>query len=402
VVAGLQADVREQEMLEASLSDGRREEDALRSDLKALLGTGWRAVARSRLQEALERVQSINSRFQQHESDISTARTRVAVLEDRLRGGDCPTCNQPLPPPSAETSADLEQAKADLARLLEASGGGVLDLHQERRIAALVDTRTIDEYRSKHRRLGEIQVLQYERKQALAAISDRLRGHRAADIRALAQQEKEIDVAIRGIRHARETVEKQAKDVYVEQQRLARQLDKLPGARPEVKFEAAFFRYADDLLDKTIDAYRERVRAQVERDAQDMFLQLIHDPTGYGGLRIGSDYNIDLLDTRSEARKTSEGGKQLLALSLIGALKKAAVRGGPVVLDSPLGRLDLKHRANVLGTWIPALGGQAILLVQSGELTKADASTLLGSSVGHAYEILRPSGDPEHVVIEKV
>jgi DNA repair exonuclease SbcCD ATPase subunit len=168
VVAGLQADVREQEMLEASLSDGRREEDALRSDLKALLGTGWRAVARSRLQEALERVQSINSRFQQHESDISTARTRVAVLEDRLRGGDCPTCNQPLPPPSAETSADLEQAKADLARLLEASGGGVLDLHQERRIAALVDTRTIDEYRSKHRRLGEIQVLQYERKQALA------------------------------------------------------------------------------------------------------------------------------------------------------------------------------------------------------------------------------------------
>jgi DNA sulfur modification protein DndD len=209
-------------------------------------------------------------------------------------------------------------------------------------------------------------------------------------------------VAIRGIRHARETVEKQAKDVYVEQQRLARQLDKLPGARPEVKFEAAFFRYADDLLDKTIDAYRERVRAQVERDAQDMFLQLIHDPTGYGGLRIGSDYNIDLLDTRSEARKTSEGGKQLLALSLIGALKKAAVRGGPVVLDSPLGRLDLKHRANVLGTWIPALGGQAILLVQSGELTKADASTLLGSSVGHAYEILRPSGDPEHVVIEKV
>lgn len=401
-VEGLQADVREQELLEASAADGSREEEGLRTELKALLGSGWRAVAAPRLHEALERVQLSNSRFQQHESAIVTARTRVAVLEDRMRGGSCPTCDQALPPPAPETFSDLERAKDDLAKLLEESGGGVLDLAQERRISALLDVRTIHEYQAKHRRLGEVQVLQYERKQALSAIADRLQGHKSADIRALGQQDKAIDVAIAGINNAREANEKRAQIVATEQQKLARQLEKLPGAKPEVVYEAAFFRYADDLLQKTIDAYRERVRAEVERDAKEMFLQLIHDPAGYGGLRIDPDYSIDLLDTTGEPRTTSEGGKQLLALSLIGALKTAAVRGGPVVLDSPLGRLDLKHRANVLQTWIPALGGQAVLLVQSGELTKADASTLLGSTVAHAYEILRPSGNPEHVVIEKV
>ena len=71
-----------------------------------------------------------------------------------------------------------------------------------------------------------------------------------------------------------------------------------------------------------------------------------------------------------------------LALSLIGALKQAAVRGGPVVLDSPLGRLDLEHRENVLKTWIPALGGQAVLLVQSGELTREAAQSVLGPPCG--------------------
>ena len=90
-----------------------------------------------------------------------------------------------------------------------------------------------------------------------------------------------------------------------------------------------------------------------------------------------------------------------MALSLIGALKKAAVRGGPVVLDSPLARLDLEHRENVLQRWVPALGNQAILLVQSGELTEKQAMDIMGSRVGHAYRILRPTNDPQLAVIER-
>jgi DNA sulfur modification protein DndD len=98
---------------------------------------------------------------------------------------------------------------------------------------------------------------------------------------------------------------------------------------------------------------------------------------------------------------TSEGGKQLVALSLIGALKQAAVRGGPVVLDSPLARLDLDHRANVLQTWVPWLGNQAILLVQSGELTEEQARNIMGSRIGQEYRIYRPHNDPEEALIER-
>jgi DNA sulfur modification protein DndD len=139
----------------------------------------------------------------------------------------------------------------------------------------------------------------------------------------------------------------------------------------------------------------------VEKAASEMFVNLVRDPQAYQGLRISRDYRVDLVGQWGEAIKTSEGGKQLLALSLIGALKRAAVRGGPVVLDSPLARLDLEHRENVLQTWVPELGNQAILLVQSGELTEEQARDIMGSRIGQEYRICRPNNDPEEATIER-
>lgn len=401
VVEGLEADVREQELLEASMADGRREEDALKNEMKQFLSVGWKALASPLLTYALDRVQRQNSEFDRYQRRIIEAQTRVEVLRDRAKGGTCPTCGQTLPPPGEDAAEEMAQAEEALQAIVNDSGGGKLSLERERRISSLIDRSTIEQYRKRHKRLMELQLLQYERKQSLEAISDRLQGHRAADIRALGFKNKELERAIESIRGALEENERNVQTTRSRQQALARRLDKLPGANPEIVYEAGFFRYADELLQATIDAYRERVRAQVESDAQAMFLKLIRDPAGYGGLRIGADYKIDILDKGGRPRITSEGGKQLLALSFIGALKKAAVRGGAVVLDSPLGRLDLEHRANVLQTWIPSLGVQAILLVQSGELTPSDANHLLESRIGHAYEIVRPTGDPEHAVIQR-
>ena len=295
------------------------------------------------------------------------------------------------------------EAEAELAELLESTGGGTLNLELERRLSALVDEQTIPHYLESHERLDSVRMLQYERQQRIDGINDRLQGHSAANIWALANQSKALESAIDAIRQAQLKNTRRADAVAREQSKLARELQRLPGASgSSVSYETSFYRFVEHLLSDTIEAFRENVRAAVEADSQSMFLKLIRDPEGYGGLRISSDYRIELLDTRNQPRETSKGGKQLLALSLIGALKSAAVRGGPVVLDSPLGRLDLEHRANVLQTWIPSLGAQAILLVQSGELTKKDARRILGSRIGREYEIVRPTKNPEYAIIAEV
>jgi phage baseplate assembly protein gpV len=61
----------------------------------------------------------------------------------------------------------------------------------------------------------------------------------------------------------------------------------------------------------------------------------------------------------------------------------------------------LEHRASVLKTWVPSLGNQAVLLVQSGELTQDDAQALLAGRIGQEYRIFRPNDDPDEAEIER-
>ncbi|NYH88241.1 AAA family ATPase [Actinopolymorpha rutila] len=399
-VGELQADAREQETLEAAIEGGKQQEDRLRAEMRQLLTVGWRTPALGKLVEALERVQMQNNAANSRQQAVLHARARIEVLREQLAGGNCVTCNQPLPPPDPTTHQQLEDAERNLEDLgAEAADGP--DLVLERRIMALIDRTTAERYREKQSELNAVVSAQFDRTRRVNALKDRLKDNSAAKIRALGDEQERLDSVIDGFEQRLKTFVPRLSDIATKQQRLARSLSRIPGAQPAVAAESVFFEYVRTLLGRTIERYQERTRAEVEKTASEMFLKLVRDPQGYQGLRIGRDYRVDLLGSRGQHVDTSEGGKQLVALSLIGALKLAAVRGGPVVLDSPLARLDLEHRENVLNTWVTSLGNQAVLLVQSGELTEENARQILGSRIGHEYRIVRPRNDPDEAQIER-
>jgi DNA sulfur modification protein DndD len=399
-VAELQADAREQETLEASIEGGKHEEARLRADMRQLLTNGWRAPATTRLLEALARVQAQNNAAQDRQRAVQKARARVDVLREQMQGGNCMTCHQPLPPPDESTQRQLENAEQELQNLGKQPADGP-DLTLERRINALIDRTTVERYQEKQEQLNAVVSAQFDRTRRLNALKDRLKGNDAAAIRLLGDQQERLDGVIDRYEQRLKTFAPRLADIASQQQRLARSLGRLPGAQPGQAPELAFFEYVRTLLSRTIERYQERTRDEVQTTASEMFVQLVRDPQGYRGLRIGPDYRVELLGRHGQPVETSEGGKQLVALSLIGALKQAAVRGGPVVLDSPLARLDLEHRANVLQTWVPSLGNQAVLLVQSGELTEGAAHDILGGQIGQEYRIYRPHNDPDEAQIER-
>lgn len=399
-VDDLKADAREMETLEAQIKGGEADEQGLREDMRNLLMRGWLAPASAKLSAVLLDVQAKNDAAQTKQKEIQSARDRVDVLQKQIKGGICPTCEQELPPPDAATQQDLADAEAELERLRSEAGDGA-DLALERRIGTLIDTRTVDAYRDKQAQLNKIISTQYDRNRRLSAIKDRLKDNDAAAIRKLGMEQDRLENAIKSYTaRLASFVDDEAK-ISKEQNRLAGILRRLGGGEPALAAEAYFFEYVSDLVTRTIDRYQERTRAQVEATATDMFMKLIRNPEGYQGITIGRNYSVDLVGQRGPSMKTSEGGRQLIALSLIGALKQAAVRGGPVVLDSPLARLDLEHRENVLNSWVPELGSQAILLVQSGELTEEQARSIMGNRIGQAYRIYRPNNDPEEAKIER-
>ena len=399
-VDDLKADAREMETLEAQIKGGEADEKALREDMRNLLVRGWLAPASAKLSAVLLDVRNRNDAAQTKQKEIQSARDRVGLLQEQMRHGTCPTCNQVLPPPDAVTEQALADAQAELGRLQSETGVGP-DLALERRVGALIDTRTVDAYRDKQAQLNKILSALYDWNRRLGAIKDRLKDNSAAAIRKLGHEQDGLEGAVeKYFERLKKLIVDEAK-IGQEQNRLAGSLRKLGGGPSAIAAEAFFFEYVSDLVTRTIDHYQERTRARVESTATDMFMKLIRDPAGYQGITIGRNYSVDLVGQRGPAMKTSEGGRQLIALSLIGALKRAAVRGGPVVLDSPLARLDLEHRENVLNSWVPELGSQAILLVQSGELTEEHARTIMGTRIGHAYRIYRPNNDPEEASIER-
>lgn len=400
-VEELKADAREMETLEVLIESARREETELRGEMARSLSKGWLAPAAPRLRIALRAVQVRNDASEANIQRAREAQDLVDLLRKRIGGGDCPVCRQALPPASAEDLSALKEAEEALDALRNANVEPP-NLHLERRIQELVDGSTASRYRELQTRLDKIDLEQFERTRRLEKIKDRLRGNDAARIRQLGDEQDKIENELDRIETSLQNLKPREDEVRSAQDKLATKLRRLDGNQPEVAAEAVFYSYTRNLLGRTIERYKERTRESVQDSASDMFLRLIRDPQGYDGLRIGSDYKVELLGSRGQATQTSEGGKQLIALSLIASLKQAAVQTGPVVLDSPLGRLDLTHRKNVLESWIPALGKQAILLVQSGELTETDAMKILGSNVGHEYRILRPGGNHQDAVVERI
>jgi len=84
------------------------------------------------------------------------------------------------------------------------------------------------------------------------------------------------------------------------------------------------------------------------------------------------------------AEGLSAGERQLLATAILWALGKASGSSLPVVIDTPLGRLDSVHRAHLLERYFPEASHQVILLSTDEEID-LKAEKVLGDRVGRHY-----------------
>ncbi|MBN1877908.1 MAG: DNA sulfur modification protein DndD [Anaerolineae bacterium] len=82
----------------------------------------------------------------------------------------------------------------------------------------------------------------------------------------------------------------------------------------------------------------------------------------------------------------SAGERQLLAMALMWALRQVADVPLPVMVDTPLGRLDSDHRLSVIHNYFPRVSHQVILLATD---TEVDDSLLseLTPAISHAYHL---------------
>ena len=82
----------------------------------------------------------------------------------------------------------------------------------------------------------------------------------------------------------------------------------------------------------------------------------------------------------------SAGERQIFAISMLWALGKTSGQELPMIIDTPLSRLDSAHRAAIMADYVPQASQQVILLCTDTELTE-DLDRLVAPYVARRYEI---------------
>ena len=127
---------------------------------------------------------------------------------------------------------------------------------------------------------------------------------------------------------------------------------------------------------EVLSLFEEKIRnkhiSTLEKLIKDGFVALLRKKSFINSISICPDtfaLTINIVGTGFvPASKLSAGERQLLAVAVLWALAQDSKRKLPTVIDTPLGRLDSKHRKSFVQNYFPNAGEQVILLSTDEEI----------------------------------
>ena len=149
---------------------------------------------------------------------------------------------------------------------------------------------------------------------------------------------------------------------------------------------------------KAIDAYRLEMRNRFRNEIQDLvnihFKELFTSSNMIDQVRLNDDFIPQYIDSKGieiGRLSISAGTKQLAATAFLWALKEVSKRQVPVIVDTPLARIDRRHQENLLARFYPNVSEQVIILPTDSELDilKYD---IIKPHIYKEYKLENPSG----------
>jgi DNA sulfur modification protein DndD len=366
--------------------------EQLRADRLAVVAGAWRDLLQPRLKVRLASLNEDLARYEGQLQEIGALRERVRQLKATLAQSICSVCGQTIAAVKRETyAAELGQIQADLS-ILEASAPEITHVSNELlQLASLRGTDAAGRLGDVERELTRSAIKMTDCETSLEDIRKEVTGFDSAEVARLRSLQKQLHIHVGKLTEELQRLENDIATRAAKQNELSKLMSKGASARTQRSaIEVQLYRGLEDLFTGTIDELRDRLRTKVEEFASIAFGRLTTDQT-YSGLQINESYGLTIVDRiRRPVPLRSAGAEQIVALSLIDGLNRTSRRAAPIVMDTPLARLDLNHRAKVLA-YLPEMAEQVVLLVHEGEISKVDGLAPLAEHIGAVYEIERVS-----------
>lgn len=116
---------------------------------------------------------------------------------------------------------------------------------------------------------------------------------------------------------------------------------------------------------------REAKREQIEASLNGHFAQLMSGHSQIDKIKIDENFFLTYLDKNGHQighSTISHGMRQLVVTSLLWALKEVSGRSLPVIVDTPLARIDRENQENLLHHYYPNAAEQVIVLATDSEV----------------------------------
>lgn len=140
----------------------------------------------------------------------------------------------------------------------------------------------------------------------------------------------------------------------------------LEDANEEAKRIVSYALKSQDILEKFKDEVTLKKVAKLGNQIKDCFNFLTHKDNFVSDLKIDPDsYKLTLYKNNGKEimkSQLSAGERQMLAISILWGLAQSSGKKIPIIIDTPLGRLDSSHRKNFLIKYLPNASHQVVLL----------------------------------------
>ena len=361
-------------------------------ELAAAAGDVWRAVLAPLVARELSAIEAlVDSVTRRLVTALAASQVAIAAAT-----GVCPTCHQAIDVVAAvklhEHGTSLEdpdavqveltdlRARRDALRKMRADGDLIARLEEDANQARV-------DLSDGHGQLRDLEAQMSEAPPGTAEAIGTL-------IDTLGQKNVSLANTRTRLRESREDLQRKEQAVESLSEKLRRLSTPSTGAEDRrVKLLVELH----ELLSTAVSEFRDRLRDRIEDEATKVFRALSAEPD-YDRLRINNNYGLTILyQDGTEVLNRSSGYEHVVALSLIAALQRCSPMSGPIITDSPFGRLDATHKKHVLQS-LPQITDQVLLLVHDDELDRQSAIHELNTHLVGEHHLRRVSG--KHTEIE--
>jgi DNA sulfur modification protein DndD len=154
-------------------------------------------------------------------------------------------------------------------------------------------------------------------------------------------------------------------------------------------------RQAQGLFEVYKQKLKELRRKEIEEAINRCFKALMTSNRLIDRIEIDERFAMTYRDREGNAvgmANISAGMKQIAAQALLWALSEVSGKTVPIVVDTPLARIDRQHQENLLQNYYPKAGRQVIVLPTDSELDR-EKYFLLRPHIGSEFHLSNPEGN---------